>query len=75
MPEALTSLSTLPAYAVRVLRDHRVKQAEERLALGPYWEDSGLVFTSTIGTVIEPRNLARTLDRLMRGRCATDPVS
>ena len=55
----------LPAYAVRVLWDHRVKQAEERLALGPYWEDSGLVFTSTIGTVIEPRNLARTLDRLI----------
>lgn len=55
----------LPAYAVRVLRDHRVKQAEERLALGPYWEDTGLVFTSTIGTVIEPRNLARTLDRLI----------
>ena len=33
--------------------------------MGPYWEDTGLVFTSTIGTVIEPRNLARTLDHLI----------
>lgn len=52
---------SLPAYAVRVLRDHRARQAEERLAVGPYWEDSGLVFTSTIGTVIEPRNLLRVV--------------
>ncbi|HEX8511057.1 MAG TPA: tyrosine-type recombinase/integrase [Propionibacteriaceae bacterium] len=33
--------------------------------LEPYWEDTGLVFTTTIGTVIEPRNLARVLDGLI----------
>lgn len=55
----------LPAFAVRVLREHRTRQSEERLALGPYWEDSGLVFTSTIGTVVEPRNLSRLLEKLI----------
>ena len=35
------------------------------LALGPAWIDSGLVFTSTVGTVIEPRNLSRLFDELI----------
>jgi len=33
--------------------------------LEPYWEETGLVFTTTVGTVIEPRNLARVLDALI----------
>lgn len=39
----------LPAVTVRVLEEHRARQAEERAALEPYWQDSGLVFTSSIG--------------------------
>ena len=35
------------------------------LALGESWVDSGLVFTSAVGTVIEPRNLTRFFDELM----------
>jgi hypothetical protein len=35
-----------------VLRTHHAIQAAEALALGPAWLDSGLVFTSTVGTVI-----------------------
>ena len=35
------------------------------LALGPYWTDIGLVFTSTVGTVLEPRNLSRLFDELV----------
>jgi hypothetical protein len=38
-----------------VLRTHHANQAAEALALGPAWLDSGLVFTSTVGTVIEPQ--------------------
>ena len=34
--------------------------------MGPYWQDSGLVFTSTIGTSLEPRNVARVLDELIK---------
>lgn len=56
----------VPAYAMRALKEHRSRQAEEKLALGEYWVDSGLVFTSTVGTAIEPRNLTRVLDELVR---------
>jgi hypothetical protein len=55
----------LPAASAKVLRTHRANQAAEALALGPAWVDSGLVFTSTVGTVIEPRNLNRFFDELI----------
>jgi integrase len=55
----------LPASSVRALRSHRARQAAEALSLGPAWVDSGLVFTSTVGTVIEPRNLTRLFDELI----------
>jgi integrase len=31
----------------------------------PAWTDSGLVFTSSVGMVIEPRNLSRLFDELI----------
>jgi integrase len=49
----------LPALAVDALREHRARQASERLASGPAWQDSGLIFTTARGTPIEPRNLNR----------------
>jgi integrase len=49
----------LPGLAVTALREHRAKQAAERLAAGVSWRDSGLVFTTAHGTPIEPRNLNR----------------
>lgn len=55
----------LPAASIRVLRAHRARQAAEMLALGPIWVDSDLVFTSAVGTVIEPRNLTRFFDELI----------
>jgi integrase len=39
----------LPDRAVRALRAWRKKQSEERLAAGPAWEDTGLVFTHEHG--------------------------
>ena len=55
----------LPAASAKLLRSHRANQAAETLALGPAWVDSGLVFPSTVGTVIEPRNLNRFFDELI----------
>lgn len=49
----------LPAIAVDALREHKARQAADRLAAGPGWRDSGLVFTTATGTGIEPRNLNR----------------
>jgi integrase len=47
----------LPAYAVEALKEH-LKRREE-LSKHPRWKESGLVFTTNIGTPIEPRNLNR----------------
>lgn len=44
-----------------VLADHRRRQIEERLAAGPVWEDTGLVFTWEDGTLIHPHNPTRWL--------------
>jgi integrase len=49
----------LPTPMVRMLKRHRARQAAERLALGDGWTDSGYIFTSSIGTPIDPRNLLR----------------
>lgn len=48
----------LPGFVVAALRAHRARQLEERMA-APYWGDERLVFASTIGTPLEPRNVLR----------------
>jgi len=47
----------IPSYAVLALKDHLTRR--EELSKNPRWRDSGLVFTTNIGTPIEPRNLNR----------------
>ncbi|MDF2978538.1 MAG: site-specific integrase [Actinomycetospora sp.] len=42
----------------RVLEEHRRRQDDDR-ASASHWEDHGLVFPSTLGTPLEPRNLNR----------------
>lgn len=51
---------------VEALRAHRARQAAERLAMGPVWSDAGLVFTTPIGTPIDPDNFRRTFDQLCK---------
>jgi integrase len=50
---------TLPTQAVAVLKMHKAKQAAERLAAGQLWQDTGLVFTTTIGTELDASNVRR----------------
>lgn len=49
----------LPDFAIRHLIAHKERQAQERLAAEERWQEHGLVFASTVGTPIEPRNLVR----------------
>jgi len=49
----------LSAGTVRLLKVHRAKQNERRLAIGSLWRDHGLVFPSTIGTPWVPRAFYR----------------
>ena len=40
------------------MRRHQVRQKEWRLKAGPEWRDSGLVFTTQQGGMINPANLS-----------------
>jgi integrase len=53
----------LPEPVVRALRAQRSRQAAERLAVGPAWHDSDLVFTTPIGTPIDPDNFSKLFVR------------
>ena len=55
----------LPDGVLRGLKAHRLRQLQERLAAGSRWQDRGLVFTSSIGTPLEPRNLFRRFKALL----------
>ncbi|MBI4853561.1 MAG: site-specific integrase [Acidobacteria bacterium] len=55
----------LPDSLVSLLKSHRAKQLEEKLAIGSKWKESNLVFTTSIGTPIEPRNLKRSFDKIL----------
>jgi integrase len=49
----------LPSQIVDLLREHRLRQLQERLAAGSRWTENDLVFPSTVGTPVEPRNVNR----------------
>ena len=48
-------------------REGWTEQAGDRLAAGQRWRDHGLVFASTLGTPLEPRNVDRAWHRAGRG--------
>ncbi len=52
---------------VRVLREQRKQQVEERLALGGYSDDRDLVFCNIDGGPLHPSNLSKRFDRLVKG--------
>ncbi len=45
--------------ATNALRQHRIRQMEERLKAGPLWEDSGLAFPNETGKPMDAGNLLR----------------
>ena len=53
----------LPEPCLDALRAHRSVQLERRLRASAAWDDRDFVFTTSIGTPLEPRNVLRTLKR------------
>ena len=49
----------IPNILLPVLKTHRVRQLEERIKMGEKWHETGFVFTTPIGTPLEPRNVLR----------------
>ncbi|MGI9576664.1 MAG: tyrosine-type recombinase/integrase [Microthrixaceae bacterium] len=54
----------MPDLCVGALRSHRQGQLEERLKAGPDWVDTDHVFTTPIGTPVDPDNLTKAFHRL-----------
>jgi integrase len=62
----------LPQSIVQSLTAHRTRQLETKLVAGPRWHGpsysnavpTGYVFTSTTGTILDPRNLNRYFSRV-----------
>jgi integrase len=62
--EASVAVLPIPAPLVTILRVHRKRHLEERVAAGSQWRETGLVFTTAHGGYIEPRNVNRLFHRL-----------
>ena len=56
----------LRAWVVAALRAHKIRQTERRLELGPLWTDHDLVFTNAHGGPIDPNNVDRDYERLVK---------
>src|SRR4051794_28843991 len=56
----------LPGLVVDVLVAHRAREDAERLALAERWPESGFVFTTAVGTPIDPRNCTRIVQDACR---------
>lgn len=51
---------------VAMLRAHKARQAQWRLAIGPGWRDTGLVFTREDGSPFDPGMLTKTFHYLVK---------
>ncbi len=56
----------LPEIALSALRERRVAQAADRLKAGELWQDSGLVFTTSIGTMLDQHNIRREFRQITK---------
>jgi integrase len=55
----------IPEACLAALKQHKARQAEEKLLLGQAYHDYGLVFCQADGKPIDPRNFLRSFDRLI----------
>ena len=57
----------LPSFALEALKRQQERQRGERLLAGSKWVDTRLVFTTTIGTPLDERNVRRVFKAGARG--------
>jgi hypothetical protein len=54
----------LPRSAIETLQAHRTRQLEDQRTAAGAWQEHGLIFTTDIGTPLEPRNVLRRFEVL-----------
>jgi len=52
--------------AVRALREHQVRQAEQRLLAGDLWQASELVFCTSVGSELDASNVRREFRKITK---------
>ena len=57
---------SMPRQCVELLREHRRYQASQRLAIGPLWQDHGLVFTTEAGGYLDEKVPNTVLHRVCK---------
>ncbi|MET8603234.1 tyrosine-type recombinase/integrase [Streptomyces rubiginosohelvolus] len=57
----------LPGRAVDALKVQRERQGWQRVAAGDQWQESGLVFTSAVGTELDAANVRREFRKVLAG--------
>ena len=63
-PDQFDRLS-LPAFLLRSLEQHKVQQAERRLAAGADWKRSDFVFTTRVGRPLDATLVTRDLKQII----------
>jgi integrase len=64
-PKSRRTLSLTPEL-VAVLRQHHARVVEARIAPGSLWRDHGLVFTTEVGTPVDPDSFSHTFARMCK---------
>ncbi|CCJ32845.1 tyrosine-type recombinase/integrase [Caloramator australicus] len=68
VPKTKGSLRTvpIPSSLIPVLKEHKQKQALEKIKAGPSYNDNDFVFTTELGNNIDVRNLIRAYKRVLK---------
>ena len=56
----------LPLRCVEALHQHQRRQQRDRERTGKRWHETGLVFTTSLGTALDAANVRRTFRRVVR---------
>ena len=62
----------MPPVVAQALRSHKKRQTAEQLAAGSAWQPTGLVVTTELGGMVEPRTLSRVWHRWSSDAGVTD---
>ncbi|MDL2287944.1 site-specific integrase [Oscillospiraceae bacterium OttesenSCG-928-F05] len=75
-PKSVASRRTIPLVdtLIPVLKQHKKVQDTEKVFAGSAWMDNNIVFSTSIGTYLEPRNINREMKKIC-AKANINPIS